>query len=277
VQPTLPAQEELAPQINDVFYPVAGPPSNQPGAYFWLDGGNTLVVPNRNEMQYINLDNRLIKTVTIPADKMFEYYWLALTDNRIFITSNDAMIFNIDGKLILSNGSIWDSNGNLVREFLGFESIYDESQEPYTRYFLSDGREVGFDATAGISGPPLWINDDLVALNGHSRLFLYRVSTDTITLVDDMSDMIERYNNFSVYYGIHLIMPTKNGCYYFAYKDEQKANTAGTVWYADETGVKVLFGGREFSRVIYENGMLLMMEWGEDFHRHTCTTQPITT
>lgn len=271
-QSTPPQQEEKEiepPPYSDVFYPIAGPPSYQPGAYFWLDDGKTLVVPNKGEMQYIGLDNQLIKTVTIPDDKLFEYYWLAFTDNRIFVADMDLSVCSVDGKAIITNGSIWDSDNNLVRGFLGFESRYDDTQEPFTRYFLSDGRELESSAViTNISGngPPVWINDDLVALSSGSCLFLYRLSTDTVTLVDDMSEWMEKYGKFSVYYGIRqTVIPSGEGCYYFAHKNEEKSNGAGTVWYADETGSKVLFDGQEFSRLIYENGMLLMIEWTDDF------------
>ena len=240
-------------------------------ACFWLDEGNTLVVPNKGEMQYIGLDNQLIKTVTIPDDKLSEYYWPAFTDNRIFIYDMDLSVCNVDGEWIVANGSIWDSDGNLVREFLDLEYRYeDDSPVPLARYFLSDGRELELgEGVTNISGSisPVWINDDLIALNSGNRLFLYRISTDTVTLVDDMSEWMNKYGKMQVYYGIRqTVIPVGESCYYFAHKNEEESNVsgAGTVWYADETGSKVLFDGQEFSRLIYENGMLLMIEWIDD-------------
>lgn len=250
--------------VSNEYYPIG---ENQ--AYTWLEGGKVLAVPENNTIRYIDLNNQLLKTLTIPAEKVPEDAWMALADNRIFI-AGDLQVVDLDGKPTLVNGSIWGGNGNLVRAFLSLESRYDEAQEPHTRYFLSDGREIAADAGMGsISayGPPVWINDDFVALNAGSRLFLYRISTDTVTLVDDMSSWMDKYGKFQVYYGVHFLMPAKTGkgCYYFAHKNEEKSNAVGTVWYADETGSRVLFDGQEFSHAVYENGMLLMLDWGEDY------------
>jgi len=99
------------------------------------------------------------------------------------------------------------------------------------------------------------LSDDLIALGGQSRLLFYRLSTDTLTLVDDVSGWMQDF-------GIANIMPAVNstGCYYFANKTEEKLNAGGTIWYADELGIRELFGGQEFSHVLYGNGMLIMIK-----------------
>lgn len=134
-------------------------------------------------------------------------------------------------------------------------------EESDDRWFLLDGRKISSWAEISHIQTIAWIDQDLVVLNGHDRLFFYRISNDTLTLVDDMSDWMAKYGKSQVYYGIADMMPTKNGCFYFAHKNEEKSNIVGTVWYADETGIKVLFDGQEFNRVAYENGMLLLIGW----------------
>ena len=267
-------QEGQAPQGNDEFYPISG---SQPHhtRYFWLSDGKIIAVPNKGEIQYIGLNNQLVNAVTIPDDKLIGDYEIVLADNRILVMGNDLsglhrtfMTIKTEGEWILVNGSFWDDEGNIIRELRNFRldglNNPEDNPDGSDREFLLDSREIVVEDMLPVT--PVWINNDLIAVHWFSHLFFYRISTDTLTLVDDMSDWIGKYGNFQVYYGVDVVMPTENGCYYFAHKNEEKSNSAGTVWYADEAGTEVLFDGREFRRVIYENGMLLMIDWPDDMN-----------
>jgi len=263
----LPSAETPPPEDSDTFYPI-GPNA----AYKWLDGGKLLAVPDGGTIQYIDLDNRLVNTVVIPPDKLIGNYQFSISDNRIFViggyddsgpynAGNLSMCFT-DGEWVLANGSIWDDKGNLLREFLQFREADPEAGADHCGS-LSDGRIVqNWEDVSIPEWRVYWLSDDLIVLNGHSRLFFYRLSTDTLTLVDDMSDWMQKYGKMQAYYGIANVMPAGNGigCYYFAHKNEEKSNAVGTVLYADETGARELFGGQEFSSAVYENGMLVMID-----------------
>ena len=266
--PELSSAEPLPPEKNDTFYPIG---ANT--AYKWLAGGKLLAVPDGGTIQYIDLDNQLVNTVVIPPDKLIGNYQFAISDNRIFViggyddsgpykAGNLSMCFT-DGEWVLANGSIWDDKGNLLREFLQFREADPDTGAEHCGS-LSDGRIVqSWEDVSIPEGRAYWLSDDLIVLNGHSRLFFYRLSTDTLTLVDDMSEWMQKYGKVQAYYGIANVMPARNGsgCYYFAHKNEEKSNAVGTVLYADETGARELFGGQEFSKAVYENGMLVILDW----------------
>ncbi len=258
------SQAVPTPPANDAIYTISGYQN-----YTWLENGEVLAVPHGNLIQYIDLNNQLIKTVEIAKDSLVGGYTFLLSDNRIFVMNgrngqdgpNNFIICKRNGAWVLANGTVWDSDGNLMREFLHFRVENSEGGEE--RLYLSDGREVASWQDTTLIETAAWISDDLVALNGHSRLFFYRISTDTLTLVDDMSEWMAQFGKSQAYYGVDAVFPAADGkgCYYFAYKNAQKSNTAGSIWYADETGTRALFDGQEFSRMVCENGTLAMIEW----------------
>lgn len=268
VDSELPASsEEARVPKNDTFYPIGSNTS-----YKWLNGGNLLAVPNNGTIQYIDLDNQLVNTVVIPPDKLIGGYRLEISDNRIMVmgvydyngqkNAGYMCVCFTDGEWVLANGSIWDNNGNLLREFL---RLQETSQDAGLEHWgtLPDGRIVQKREDVCIPEDRVyWLSDDLIALGGQSRLFFYNLSTDVLTLVDDMSGWVQDVGKMQSHLGIVSIMPAANGigCYYFAHKNEKKWNEGRTVWYADESGIRELFGGQEFSRVIYGNGMLIMIK-----------------
>ncbi len=253
-------------QACDDFYPIS-----DRGGYWWLDEGKLLAVPDDCEVQYINLENRLVRKTQIADGKLTGDYQFELSDRRILIKGgyDDGGLYSTGyfavcytgGEWVLANGSIWDEQGGLLRLFLCMKQNENQAQKGFAK--LSDGRTVEKWEDLGLIHTAHWINEDLLALNAHSRLFLYRISTDTLTLVDDMNEWMQKQGKLQVYFGIETIMPAKHGkgCYYFAHKNEMSSNIVGSVWYADETGGNLLFEGEEFNRVLYENGMLMMLRW----------------
>jgi len=278
---SIPAPVESSPQkqvsqISDVFYPISG--GWHKTWWTWLEEGTLLAVQDYGNIRYIDLNNQLVSELTIPEHILTGDYRISIADNRIFVSGGGAArrrsdipdrrpeslaVCKVGDEWILVNGSIWDSDGNLIREFLQYDSILNAFGSEIGRE-LSDGREVEISISMyrDSAEPPVWVNDDLVAINFYSRLFFYRISTDTLTLAVDISEWMNNLSSgiMHVYYGIAYIMPTENGVFYFAHKDEEKASTVGTVWYADETGSQVLFDGQQFSYVLNYDGMLLMGE-----------------
>lgn len=264
-----PSSQEQAPAVSDTFYPSY--PSVNGGGYVWLDGGRLLAAMDHSKIRYIDLNNQLVNTVTIPDDKLIGDFQFILYDNRIFAAGGfdgenypgSLSACKVGGKWVLANGSVWDGRGNLLREFVKYRV-----DEDGTKGALSDGGRIEkWEDTNVVI--PTWINEDLVALNGGSRLFFYRLSTNTLTLVDDMSAWILPYGKMGGYFGVSHVIPAEDGCYYFAYKNEEKWNTEGTVWYADETGSKVLFDGQEFENCFGENGILVMLNYMEGSEAHS--------
>ncbi len=254
------ARESLPPLPNDTLYPFNS-------AYTWLSGSTILAVPDNGIIRYIDLNNQLIKTVTIPVDPLIGQYRYAITDNRIFVAGfyEDKASLGFlsackttDGDWVLANGSILDGRGKLIREFLHYTET--EAPNRIISRTLSDGRTVNDWEDTNLLDP-VWINEDLVALNGHNRLFLYRVSTNKLTLVDDMSEWMQSYDKMQVYYGIQEVVPVSGGCVYFACKNDEKSNTVRSAWFADETGYKELFEEQEFSAIYSENGVFAMLDW----------------
>lgn len=257
------SREPLPTLPNDTLYPFNS-------AYTWLSGGTILAVPDNGIIRYIDLNNQLVRTVTIPVDPLIGQYHYAITDDRIFVAGvyDDKASLGFlsackttDGDWVLANGAILDGSGKLVREFLRYTEIEDPNR--IISRTLSDGRTVkGWEDTCLLD--PVWINEDLVALNGRNRLFLYRVSTDKLTLVDDMSEWMQSYDKMQVYYGIQEVVPASGGCIYFACKNKEKSNTVRSAWFADETGYKALFDEQEFSAIYAENGVFAMLDWTSD-------------
>jgi len=281
-QPVAAEVEEEPPQRSDKFHPIVGGDSHIT-LWAWLHGGSILAVRDHGNIRYLDLYNRLIGEVNIPEHMLVGNYRISLYDNRIFVANGngarrrpdnpdqrpgDFTVVQVDGEWILTNGSIWDGEGNLIREFVHHDHILDAFSNRRGS-ILSDGRQSQMRLSMwewGI-GPPTWINEDLVAIQFSERLFFYRISTDTVTLAADLSEWFRTANliHMHVFYGIGYIMPAENGVFYFARDDEVEVNF-GTVWFADETGAQQLFDGQRFSSMRYHNGMLLMVDEGQNFN-----------
>ena len=254
------APEPLPPLPSDTLYPYGS-------AYTWLSDGTILAVPDNGIIRYIDLNNQLVKTITIPVDPLIGEYRYTITDNRIFVAGvyEDKASLGFlsgcrttDGDWVLANGSILDGSGKLIREFLHYTET--EAPNRIISRTLSDGRTVNDWEDTNLLDP-VWINEDLVALNGHNRLFLYRVSTDKLTLVDDISEWMQSYDKTQAYYGIQEVVPASGGCVYFACKNDEKSNTVRSAWFADETGYRALFEEQEFSAIYTDNGVFAMLDW----------------
>lgn len=246
---------------SDDYYPHTAPA-------VWLDDGKTLAVPDGNVIRYLGMDNRVQKTVELPEEQLIGECRYSFGDNRIFAMGgfdpehygSQFSLRLIDERWELTNGAIFDSDGKLLRTF----THYTESQMPdgSTSHTLSDGRVLPPEGAQQSSPDWIgWVTDDLVVLDVRSRLFFYRLSTDTLTLADDMSAWVEKYGKFSVYYGVERVFPFGEGAFYFAHRNDVNPSTDGTVWYADESGAKVLFDGQEFQSCMGNEEILVMVAY----------------
>lgn len=247
--------------VLDTYYPHTA-------SAVWLGDEETLAVPNGNTIRYLDMNNHVKKTVELPKESIIGDCRYFFASNRIFAMGGyDAENYPgnltallLDGTWELTNGAIFDGDGKLLHAF----PRYTETQMPdeATRRTLSDGRTL---PAEGVKQSTLesvgWVTDDLVVLNGNNRLFFYRLSTDTLTLADDMSEWMEKYGKSSVYYGVEQVFPYGEGAFYFVHKNEEKSNNVGTVWYADESGAKELFVGQEFQNCIGNETMLVMVAY----------------
>jgi len=123
-----PVEEEPPPQVNDEFHHIVGGwalRQTGPTSWTWLEGGSILAVQDHGSVRYIDIYNRLVREVTIPEQMLLGDYRMELYDNRIFVAGGNSTFggpggplsaVKIDGEWVLVNGSVWDGEGNLIRE-----------------------------------------------------------------------------------------------------------------------------------------------------------------
>lgn len=247
------------------FYPMGE------GGYTWLYAGRTLAIQDGGTVRYIGLDNQVQNTFVLPRERQIGDFRLLLHDNRIFVIggsgnepgAGEMQAVFTGGEWVLTNAAIFDEQGSLLREFPHYAANEEwESGEAFGQ--LDDGRVIA--KWEDTSAPePVWIDEDLLVLNARSRLFFYRISTDTLTLADDLSDWMLPYGKMQAYYGVDQVMPYGAGCYYFVHRNEEKSNNVGSVWYADESGARALFDGQEFSSFACSSEAMILLDWvGQD-------------
>ena len=249
--------------------PAVDPDAYYPGSqYQWLREGTLLAVIDQPQIQLLNLDNHPVKTLTVSDDCLIGEYGMTLSDNLFLVSGgydyaapDNSGYFSacfVEGRWILANGSIWDYDGNIIKSFERTQINISEGNEDQPT--MANGQTIEQSSPVTLT---CWINDDLIALSGRYMLFFYRISTDTLTLADDMSYMDEwvpKSGNNPQWWGVEKIFPADSGCYYFTCKNKEKFDTVRTVCYADESGSYELFDGQEFESVLMVDDLLLMLD-----------------
>lgn len=273
---TTSSSAESAPEAGDPerFYPAAMAVSDPDAVseerlYRWNQDG-TLTFQSKNELHTLSAENRLLETVTLPAEHLPRDtgYSLTWSDSRILSLSAgwreddlfSVVYFTDDGGVHLANVTLFDRQGKLIRQYPQSQVHgYSEAGEHEIYLPASEGETVIDYANLGEDSPVYWLDGETAIFNCHSRVVLYDFSADEGKILDDMSDLVDEHGKFGVYYGVDFSQcgVIDGSFYYLAHRDEQKANTSGTVWRADKNGAVQLLEGKEFYHLFVGNRALV--------------------
>ena len=163
--------------VNKSFYETAG-------HYRWSDNGEYLVAQIGNSLHYIDHNNNDIKATAFESDSIEHNCILRWNDNMVFAASTENYLFPLEtriimqnGKYIINNAKIYKIDGTLVKDFPVVDDvglIY-ESEEIFEASVRQNLDRV------------LWVDDDTLAINTQSRVFIYSISKDKLELIDDMT------------------------------------------------------------------------------------------
>ena len=237
--------------------------------YFGWNRDGSFWIPDLNTIRVIDRDNHLIKTITLDEDKLPPVYDLTLYENRILAIGNQSRdswheygaVYQAGGKISLCGISLWDTEGNLVKEYPSIPLSSDEEGYLTT---TPDGTTI--DWRRGLyDGNVHWLDDHTLALDAHSRVIIYDLDSDTGRVVDDdMAELIEARGKFGGYYGVafNSCYVSNGDFYYLSYKNEAKVNTVGTVWRVgkDDEKASVMFEGKEFTHLCMNESTMVLTE-----------------
>jgi len=192
--------------------------------------------------------------VTIPeehlaADTCYQFIW---GDKYLLAVAADSSrlgvaYFTEDGGVQLSGVTLFDHQGQVVRQY----DTVDKTRTTGYR-ILYDG------------GVPQvhWLDGETAIFNCHSHIILYDFAADTGQVLDDMSDVKEKYGKFFTYYGADI-----NECgvmdgsfYYMTRRTEEESIHGGTIWRADKNGAVELFDGKAFWHLLVCSDALMLVE-----------------
>lgn len=261
-----------AETLEDTYYdytayafPIQG--NDAPARYRW-NGDGTLTFQEQNRLHTLFPENKLLETVTIPAehltaDTCYQFIWgdkylLAVTAD---FSRPGVVYFTDDGGVHLANVTLFDRQGQLVRQYHA-GPIYDNDSVP--QEFLPpvpEGTKL-VDCCGLYDGEePLayWLDDETAIFNGRSHIVLYDFANDTGRVLDDMSELKEKYGKFFVYYGAHWDQcgVMDGSFYYLARREEEKGYT---LWRADKNGAEELFGGKEYWHLFVGQDALVLVD-----------------
>lgn len=241
------------------------------GSFTWNRDG-TFWVQDLNTINVIGPDNGLIKAVSLDETKLPSSYNLTWGGSRILAIRNNMQngeysyeygaVYQADGKISLCGVSVWDMDGNLIKDYPAFP-LGAEDAESWTPT-APDGAKLDWWNALYDGITVYWLDDHTIAINGHNRIVIYDLDSDTGRMVDDMSAIVEKYGKFGVYYGVdYNSCYTDNGnFYYLAHRDEEKSNTVGTIWKVgkDERQASVMFEGKEFTHLYMDGSTMVLTE-----------------
>jgi len=239
----------------------------------WSSNGSFLF-QDLNTVNVIDRNNTLLKTITLDESKLPPAYILTWSDDWILaIRKYDdnnpyeyGAVYLADGKINLCGVSVWDMDGKLVKEYPSFPLGFDDFPEDGEERVLTNPEGVAVDWSNGLYDGILvyWLDNHTIAINGHNRVILYDLDSDTGRVVDDMAEMIDKYGKFSVYYGVdYNFCYVYNGdFYYLSHREDEKANTSGTIWRVgkDDTEASVMFEGKDFTHLYMDDSRMILTQ-----------------
>jgi len=261
------------------FYKAQG--AFRDDSYFsWYSGWNrdgSFWIQDLNTIKIIDRDNRLLKTITIDASKLPLSYNLTLNEDKILAIYNQSednwdeygAVYHADGEISLCGVSIWDLNGKLIKEYSPFPFDGDKAARTGEDNALTtpDGAIIDWWRNLYDGALVYWLDDHTIAINAHSQVIIYDLDNDTGRIVDEMVELVEKHGKFGVYYGVDMnFCYVYNGdFYYLAHKNEEKGNSAGTIWRVgkDDAEATSMFEGKEFTHLYMNEQTMVLTEMVE--------------
>ena len=255
---------------SDAFYPAEASyldydDSPVRGWSAWNPDG-TFTFQNKNTLTTLSQDNQVLDTVTLPEDALpdssytlsrSDAYLLALANRSSSDASYAALYFTDSGRVCLANLTLFDRQGNLVRQYPRSEVYtYDEYDQIVYPLPCPEGETVT-DTYELSTSTFHWLDGHTAILDCHAWIVLYDFETDSGRILDDMSGIVESHGRFGVYYGSQQ-GGVLDGTYYYLTRRQEDVTSGYTLWAADASGARELFNGQEFWHLFQgQNGLVL--------------------
>ena len=235
---------------------------------------NTFTFQHENTIKTISAENELLETVTLPKENLPEDGGYDLSWNEKYIHAIEKQIetswnkfgvvyFTNDGKVFLANVSLFDREGNLIKEYYRGDVYGYDEYGVYEVYLpVPDGSEYKGDGYLADGNRIHWIDEDKVIFECHLFVVYYDFLKDEGKILADMSELGEKHGKFSGYYGVENSQcgVLDGNFYYLCQTEDEKGMPKSTVWKANENGAEELFGGKEFLHFFIGREVLIAAE-----------------
>lgn len=255
---------------SDAFYPAKASYLDYDGSpalgwSAWNPDG-TFTFQNINTLTTLSQDNEVLNTVTLPEDALpddgyvlsrSDAYLLALANSSGPDTSYAALYFTDSGRVCLANLSLFDLQGNLVRQYPQ-SAVYTHDEHDRTVYQLPCPEGETVTDVCGLSDSTFhWLDGHTAILDCHAWIVLYDFEADSGRILDDMSGIVKSHGRFGVYYGSQQ-GGVLDSSYYYLTRRQEDVTSGYTLWTADASGARELFNGQEFWHLFQgRNGLVL--------------------
>lgn len=224
-----------------------------PANYRWEPDGS-FTFQNENTICTLTPDNKLAETVVLPREELPPgYFTLTWSGSYILAFAGGdrgagEVYLTEDGKVQLSDVSLFDRQGKLVRQYppvpYGAEAVR-------LTGLINEGSQAVY-----------WLDDETVVICDNSYVILYDFAADTGRVLEDMSALVDGHGESGVNYGVKTwdcgVMD--GGFYYMTRLTEEESVYGGTVRRADKNGVTELFGGKKFFHLSVGKNAVAMAE-----------------
>lgn len=209
---------------------------------------------NENTICTLTPDNELAETVVLPLEELPpDYFTLTWSGSYILAFAGGdrgagEVYLTEDGKVQLSDVSLFDRQGKLVRQYppvpYGAEAVK-------LTGLINEGSRAVY-----------WLDDETVVICVRSYVILYDFAADAGQVLEDMSALVDAHGESGVNYGVKTwdcgVMD--GGFYYITRLTEEESVYGGTVRRADKNGVAELFGGKKFFHLSVGKNAVAMAE-----------------
>ena len=255
---------------SDAFYPAEASYLGYDGSLVrgwsaWNPDG-TFTFQNKNTLTTLSQDNQVLDTVTLLEDALpdsgyflsrSDAYFLALANPSSPDTSYAALYFTDSGRVCLANLTLFDRQGNLIREYPRSEVYtYDEYDQMVYLLPCPEGETVA-DTYELSTSTFHWLDGHTAILDCQGWIVLYDFEADSGQILDDMSELLRQQGKYAVYYGSQM-GGVLDGTYYYLTRRQEDVTSGYTLWAADADGTRELYDGQGFWHLFQSrNGLVL--------------------
>ncbi len=264
------SKEESVPLTqNESFYPakcIRGEDSLDYAnrAPFKWNADGSFTFQNENTLVTLSEYNEVINTVTLPLEYLpAEKYSLSWSDKYIVAFSaaeqdaqlNFTSFFETeDGKVHLTNATVFDSKGNPVTRYRLTE-VYGQSGNYTLPTYKNDG--LTFVSSALSANNITWLNDTSFIVNCNSNIIIFDVEAERgRMLFDEKEEIFASYFDNEEHEGV-------TGGYYYTLGNSQ--NGRSSVFMFDEKGYKLPNGEKEANILEVGDGFVMAADTAEDY------------